>query len=153
QRPAAGRDVLVRREFPSRLLHPPATRSVADPQGPEDLSPRPCAMVAVPDLLRAAGLLFPQHPAAGLRGAVAVLEEPGQLPKSVRDGSDPLDLHQPVHLPAALIGGPEFLGPRPVPAATGADPLGQVRLFGRDRAPAYGVTRLLERPDARNGPL
>ena len=35
----------------------------------------------------------------------------------VGDGPDPVDLHQPVHLPAALAGGPELLGPGPAAAA------------------------------------
>ena len=42
-----------------------------------------------------------------------VLAEPGELPQPGGDGPDPLDVHQPVHLPDALARGAELLGPRP----------------------------------------
>ena len=124
----------------------------ADPQGPADLPPRPGAVVAVPDLLRPAGLLLRQHPPAELRRPEPVLAEPGQLPEPGGDRADPLDVHQPVHLPAALAGGAELLGPRPAAAGARGDPLGQVRvrvghLAGGDRAPGRP-----ERPDAPDGP-
>ena len=38
-----------------------------DPQGPADLPPRPGPVVAVPDLLRPAGVLLPEHPPPELR--------------------------------------------------------------------------------------
>ena len=60
------------------------------------------------------------------------------------------DVHQPLHLPAALAGGPQLLGPRPAPAPPGADPLGQVRLLGGHLAGGDGSLGLPERLDAGN---
>ncbi len=45
-----------------------------------------------------------------------VLAQPGQLPESLGDGTHPLDVHQPVHLSAALARRPELLGPGPASA-------------------------------------
>ena len=49
---------------------------------------------------------------------------PDQLPQPVGDGTHPLDLHQPVHLPLALARRAELLGPRPLAAQARVDPLG-----------------------------
>ena len=63
-----------------------------------------------------------------------------------------LDVHQPVHLPAAVARGAELLGPGAPPPEARVDPLGEVRLrlgdlAGGDRGPGRP-----ERPDAPDGP-
>ena len=61
--------VRPRRYLSPAVLLPAAADPPVDPQGPAHLPPRPGAMVAVPDLLRPARLLFSQHSAPGLRRA------------------------------------------------------------------------------------
>ena len=95
---------------------------------------------------------FLNIPRLGYSVQSALLAQPRQLPQPVGDGADPLDVHQPVHLPAALARRPELLDPRALAAAARADPLGQVRLLGGhlpggDRGPGRA-----QRPDAADGP-
>ncbi len=102
------------------------------------LLPRPRAMVTVSDLLRAAGVLFPQYPPAGLRGAEPIVAQHGQLPEPLGDGTHPLDVYQPVHLSAALARGPELLGTGPASAGAKANSMGEVRFLGRHFAARDG---------------
>ena len=73
---------------------------------------------------------FLNIPRLGLRRSEPVLAEPGQLPEPLGHGAHPLDVHQPVHFPAAFAGRAEFLGAGPAAARARADPLGQVRVLG-----------------------
>ena len=110
----------------------------ADPpaaaQRPAHLLPRPGPVVAVPDLLRAAGVLFPEYSPARVRRSEPILAQHGQLPEPLGHSADPLDVHQPVHFPAAFAGRPEFLGAGPAAARAKADPLGEVRVLGGNLA-------------------
>ena len=75
---AGGRHRLLRprRALPPGLLLPARADPAADPQGPPHLPPRPGAVVAIPDLLRPAGVLLREHPAARLRHPERLLAEP-----------------------------------------------------------------------------
>src|SRR5262249_46484398 len=150
--PAPAGVLRARRVLPPHLLlHPPADPP-ADPQGPAHLPPRPGAVVAVPDLLRAAGVLLREHPPAELRRAEPLLAEPRELPEPGGDRADPLDVHQPVHLPAALARGAELLGAGPAAPGARGDPLGQVRVLLGDLAGGDRVPGDPQRPDAADEP-
>ncbi len=138
-----------RRDLPPPVLLPPSSDPPADPQGSADVSSRPGAVVAVPHLLRTPRVLLPEHPPAQLRRAKPLLAEPRQLPEPGSYRPDPLDIHEPVHLPDAVAGGPQFLGARPLAVATRGDPLGQVRVrVGH----LIGGDRVLDRPQRSHAP-
>ena len=117
--PPPRRALRPRRPVPPPLLLLAPADPAADPQGPADLPPRPGAVVAVPDLLRPARVLLPEHSPAGLCRPEPLLAKPGQFPQPLGDGPDPFDVHQPVHLSAALAGRAQLLGAGPLARCAG----------------------------------
>ena len=66
--------------------------------------------------------------------------------------ADPLDVHQPVHLPSALARRAELLGPGALALEARVDPLGQVRVLLGDLAGGHRDPGRPQRPDAADEP-